>query len=58
MASGMHGRRTEECLDAARSGQAYEVEEAIHVGADVTACDPHGMSALHYGAARYAFCCV
>ncbi len=48
-----HGRRTEEALDAARCGQAYEVEEAIHLGADVSASDPHGMTALHYAAARY-----
>lgn len=48
----LHGRRTDECMDAARSGQAYEVEEAIHLGADVGAADPHGMTALHYAAAR------
>ena len=51
--SSLHGRRTEEALDAARCGQAYEVEEAIHLGADVCASDPHGMTALHYAAARY-----
>jgi ankyrin repeat protein len=48
----MHGKRTEEALDAARCGQAYEVEEAIHLGADVSASDPHGMTALHFAAAR------
>jgi hypothetical protein len=47
-----HGKRTDECLDAARSGQAYEVEEAIHLGADVAASDPHGMTAMHYAASR------
>ncbi len=39
-------------MDAARCGQAAEAEEAIHLGADLGARDPHGMTALHHAASR------
>jgi ankyrin repeat protein len=48
----VHGRQTSELLEAARCGQAAEVEEAIHFGADVTARDQQGMTCLHHAAAR------
>lgn len=46
------GRQTSEVLEAARCGQAGDVEEAIHLGADISAGDLHGMTCLHHAAAR------
>ena len=46
------GRQTMEVMDAARCGQAAEVEEAIHLGADVAARDMQGMTSLHHAASR------
>ncbi len=48
----VHGRQTSELLEASRCGQAADVEEAIHFGADVTASDLHGMTCLHHAAAK------
>lgn len=39
-------------MDAARCGNPADAEEAIQLGADLTASDDHGMTALHYAAAR------
>ena len=47
-----HGRRTEDVLEAARSGTAAEVEESIHLGADLCGTDQQGMTALHFAASR------
>ena len=47
-----HGRRTEDVLEAARSGTAAEVEESIHLGADLSGTDQQGMTALHFAASR------
>ena len=49
---GSRGRQTSEVLEAARCGQAGDVEEAIHLGADLTAGDMHGMTCMHHAAAR------
>lgn len=46
------GRRTEDVLEAARSGTAAEVEEAIHLGADLSGTDAQGMAPLHFAASR------
>jgi ankyrin repeat protein len=46
-----HGQ-TSEVLEAARCGQAGDVEEAILLGADISAADLHGMTCLHHAAAR------
>mmetsp|Transcript_19025 Transcript_19025/g.62560 ORF Transcript_19025/g.62560 Transcript_19025/m.62560 type:complete len:1014 (-) Transcript_19025:1090-4131(-) len=46
------GRRTFDVIEAARSGTAAEVEEAIHLGADISGSDEHGMTALHHASAR------
>ena len=46
------GRRTEDVLEAARSGTASEVQEAIHLGADLSGIDAQGMTALHFAASR------
>eukprot|EP00960_Hanusia_phi_P026548 746313-Hanusia_phi.AAC.3 len=46
------GRRTFDVIEAARSGTSAEVEEAIHLGADISGADEHGMTALHHASAR------
>jgi len=47
-----HGRRTEDVLEASRSGTAAEVEESIHLGADLSGADSQGMTPLHFAASR------
>jgi len=46
------GRRTQDVLEAARSGTAAEVEESIHLGADLSGADSQGMTPLHFAASR------
>jgi hypothetical protein len=46
------GQRTEDVLESARCGTAAEVEEAIHLGADIAGSDAQGMTPLHFAASR------
>ena len=39
-------------MEAARCGTAAEVEESIHLGADLSGCDAQGMTPLHLAASR------
>lgn len=50
--SGGFGQRTEDVIEAARCGTAAEVEEAIHLGADIAGADAQGMTPLHFAASR------